>query len=90
MRSEELSVFSDELVRESAMDREFADAMAPCQKLEMLATLGRGTFRLPELFSRLAVDPHLKEKEFLVPPGRLFLGRRSAARCPCAEQGANL
>ncbi|CAL8471111.1 g10653 [Coccomyxa elongata] len=80
LRSEELSVFSDELVRESALDREFADAMAPCQKLEMLATLGRRTFRLPELFSGLAMDPHLVELEFLVPPGRLSAGegRRDA------------
>ena len=80
MRGEELSVFSPELIRESASDREFADAMAPCFKIEMLSTVGRRTFKLPELFPGLEIEPHLAEKDFIVPPGRLSAGegRRDA------------
>lgn len=78
IRDDELSAYSEEMVRESALYKEFADPMAPCNKLELLATLGRRTFTLRELFADLpmdAMDEELREKEFLVPPGRLSAGQ---------------
>ena len=74
VRAEENIVFSEELVHACAADKEIKDAMAPCVKLEMLALLGRSTFKLPELFSGLAMDSELADKSFLVPPGRLSAG----------------
>ena len=74
MRGEEKSVFSEELVRATAADKEIKDAMALCVKLEMLALLGRATSKLPELFLGLAMHSELTKKSFLVPPGRLSTG----------------
>ncbi|BDA47434.1 hypothetical protein COCOBI_10-2820 [Coccomyxa sp. Obi] len=75
VRNLEKGVYSEELVRESALDKEFADVMAPCFKIEMFALLGRRTFTLPEIFPGLEMDDELAKKTFLVPPGRLSAGK---------------
>ena len=35
MRDDDLSLFSDQMVRESALDKEFVDTMSLCMKLEV-------------------------------------------------------
>ena len=74
LRDSFLGAFSDQLVRESPLDKEFVDIMAVCSKLEALAGLGYETVTLKQLFPGLFLDPQLAVKEFIVPVGRLSAG----------------
>ncbi|BDA44297.1 hypothetical protein COCOBI_05-4810 [Coccomyxa sp. Obi] len=80
MRDEDLSPFSDHLVRESALDKEYTDVMAICLRLEALAALGQRTVKLKDLFHGIPLDPQLAAMDFLVPVGKLSVGPREASK----------
>ena len=81
MRDTQLSLYSAEMVRESALDKEFSDAMAICLKLLAMALLGWTEFTLPQLLPGVYLDPSLRDKKFLVPYGKqLHAGMRLAQK----------
>eukprot|EP00243_Klebsormidium_subtile_P000145 TRINITY_DN10231_c0_g6_i1.p1 TRINITY_DN10231_c0_g6~~TRINITY_DN10231_c0_g6_i1.p1 ORF type:complete len:862 (+),score=122.26 TRINITY_DN10231_c0_g6_i1:277-2586(+) len=74
IRDEDLSVFSESMIRESSLDKENTDIMAIALKLQALHLLGERTFGLKAAFPGLRVPADVRSKRFLVPPGPLTAG----------------
>ena len=75
-KDSDLSACSEDMVRESALDKEFSVAMALCMKLIAMAILRYSDFSLPEVLPGVTIDEELAKKRFLVPYGQLNVGKR--------------
>ena len=85
MKDSDLSAYSQDMVRESALDKEFSDAMALCMKLIAMAILRYSDFSLPEVLPGVTIDGELANKRFLVPYGQLKVGKRLGHKLDAAS-----